>query len=838
MRFLIIAFLLLSASTAFALEFVIHERSGVDRIEEPVTGGVPLPQGWASSLSSLSAVSGGAQLPCQFSEAARWPDGSLKWVHLNLVTSLEANTRLYLDLRNSGSNSFQSQISVNETEESLTVETGRIKAVVRRSGFNLIDRLWLTESGENVSQLIDTHDRGLVMWAGGQEFVSALDAATTVEVESSGPVRVVLKAEGDLANSSGGGQGFHYVCRLYFHGGSSVVRVAFSFENRGPYLEGREDKVALAGLHLEIPFSGTATSVAAGLPGGAGDDFRPVGQGARVLCPSSTELSYSIDGLAAGSTSPKSVKSDQIGWLAAGLNPDGEGAALGISVKYFWEMHPSSLELDVSGSTISAGLYPGSTSKTLDIYSGVGRTFYLRLAFVPGSRREDIGKMLAGEQKPLLILAEPDYYCRDSGVFGKLNERNTSLYPPEYAEEVRRVEAELDLGLEMQLVRVESRTKNGVTQESYGLLNWGDGMHYAWESGVQEPRNIAWNHHYYDLPHMCFLEFIRTLDYRWLDYYLSRAHHMMDVHMVHLGPGARLDGAGRYCPPTDHVRNDPGNSSYSSARVYISPYTNHHKVQGLFERWYLAGDERARDVALRGVEFANGFGGYADFKQPRGAAFQVFTLLAGYESTGDETYLNTAKQTFELWYNHFQANSTKFTQGYFMVGFLLEAFIDLYGYTGDIRTESFVQQAVDWMRSNESVWFSPGGHGKYSNMAFGQGWLAVQAQKPAYSDLQLEYLGYWKGVWGNTFKDFGLAGRSVGRSLYFLSYEGLGLEIPEQNVPLKGDYDQDGQLSPADVVSLIVKGIEDPFDVAVDYNRDGKFSILDVVGLILQLRKQ
>ena len=59
------------------------------------------------------------------------------------------------------------------------------------------------------------------------------------------------------------------------------------------------------------------------------------------------------------------------------------------------------------------------------------------------------------------------------------------------------------------------------------------------------------------------------------------------------------------------------------------------------------------------------------------------TLLAAYEYSGDKEYLETAGRTFQLWRQHFAENEAKFTQGYFMVGFLLEAFTDYYNITGD-----------------------------------------------------------------------------------------------------------------------------------------------------------
>ncbi len=225
------------------------------------------------------------------------------------------------------------------------------------------------------------------------------------------------------------------------------------------------------------------------------------------------------------------------------------------------------------------------------------------------------------------------------------------------------------------------------------------------------------------------------------------------------------------------------------------------------------------------MEFARSFGGYPDYKQPRGAAFQVLTLLAAYQCTGDDKYLLTAKTTFDTWYSYFRSTSIKFTQGYFMVGFLLEAFIDYYEISGESNVVDFVKQAVDWMRANRP-------EEKYSNMAHGIGFLAAQLDDPSYAALQKEYLASWKGTWSNAYKDFGLHGRSLALALYYLSYEGQGYELR-----MTGDYDGDEVLTISDVIALLLKGMQDDSDPEIDFNRDGRYSILDAIALLLYIRE-
>lgn len=805
-----------------AVELTVLERSGIDRRQEPVTTGVPLPRGWAVSTEGLALSSSGRPLPAEFRAAALWPDGSIRWLHMDFKLDMPKNGHRYLSIDKGAPQSYDSPLRVERTQGRIIVTTGRLRAEVAEAGFNIIDRLHVGEG--YASELVAPHERGLLMWAGGVEYSSFNDKSSVVEIEHSGPMRLVLRAEGDLVSASGE-KAFRYICRLYFFSESPLVRLAFTFENRGPYLESREDKVSLQGLHAELPVSGAPGRFFLGMPDQVSAGEFSGGDGvASISAPKSTELRFAAGGVERNIGNPKALKSDRIGWAALQA---GDFVA-GVGVRDFWQMHPSRVEVRQADGMLVAGLVPHDGTNSIDIYSGVARTHYLNFAFLPGEDSAWLEGALAAVQRPLLAVADPAWNCRDTRAFSGLTERNPALYPPENRAEAARVESELDKGLLSMLEKVDSRNKNGVTAEGYGLLGWGDAMHYAWQPGVNDPRNIAWNGHYYDLPHMCCLEFIRTGDYRWLDFFLSRAYHLMDVHLTHFEPGHRLNGASRYCPPTDHVRVDPSNTSdFLTAGVYISPYANHHKTEGLFDRYYLTGDERSIEVALKGLEFANAFGSYTDFKQPRGAAFQVLTLIAGYRHTGDIKYLNTAKGTFQVWWDHFAGTNDKFTQGTFMVGFLLEAFINLHETSPDSRIPNFVKQAVDWMRAKESV--------RYSNMAFGIGWLAETLPDSAYRAVQKQYLAGWVGEWSNAFKDFGLNGRSIPRSLYWLSYEGLGQESPGPVEPLRGDYDGNGALDLLDVLFLMLALRDNPTDPAFDYNRDGEFTVADAVDLLKRI---
>ena len=81
------------AENCYRVEITLAEADGIARHGESVTVGIPLDKAKAVSLSELALVdAAGQQLAnYHFNEAARWPDGSLKWVHLYFSADIGAN---------------------------------------------------------------------------------------------------------------------------------------------------------------------------------------------------------------------------------------------------------------------------------------------------------------------------------------------------------------------------------------------------------------------------------------------------------------------------------------------------------------------------------------------------------------------------------------------------------------------------------------------------------------------------------------------------------------------------------------------------------------------------
>ncbi|MBW7996545.1 MAG: hypothetical protein FVQ81_08275, partial [Candidatus Glassbacteria bacterium] len=301
-----------------AVELTVTEPSGLDRVDEPVTCGVPLPEGYAASADELILLAGSGQLPVEIREVSRWGDGSLSWVHLDFKISVPASESKRLKLEKGTRENFETKLEINDLGEVLEVKTGRIQARVRKAGFNVLDMVRVAnESGEYESTLIPHHGGGVVAWQDSVAYRSSYDEDSELVVECSGPMRAVLRSTGRLTTREGG-ELLNYVCRLYFYNDSPVVRMALSVENRDQVIR---NKVELQGLHVEIPTLLRGNGMAFDI-GMMTKDFQGIyGQSSALAFSQINDSEQAYVGSEMHweqDESPKVAKSDRVGWGALG----------------------------------------------------------------------------------------------------------------------------------------------------------------------------------------------------------------------------------------------------------------------------------------------------------------------------------------------------------------------------------------------------------------------------------------------------------------------------------------------------------------------------------------
>ena len=740
--------LLVTANAASGAEELVTltmtERVGLARQNEWTTIGVPLPKGKVKSTQELLLIQSGKAIAAEILPVNRWwQDNSLRWVHLIFPTDCPAEGRASVTLTLGEAAPPKQTVRVKDKADRFVVDTGAVTFEVRKKAFNVIDAARI-----GPELVIAGHDRGLGVRVEGKEYLASLDSEADVRLEEYGPLHAVLHATGSFKDASGEKK-FDFDCRIYAYAGSSEAKIVVSLINR----QGREsDFIPVSAFFLELP----TTVKHANCLFGTEDGTTKTGS----LSDESEAYIYQLSasehvfgGAVQGKGSGKQTKPDTIGW--AFLSDGSKG--LGAGVKWFWQLHPKSIEFMADG-LIRIGLYPARHHKPLKIYTGVARTHELRLHFHAGAA--DVKRLqgvFAGLQKPLRPFAAPKWYCRGTQSLGDYCEVGGPELYGAFAEKAKKFDDAFELAnRRCQAFRDQRRIK-GVDTDSYGFLGYGDGVHYVWTPNVDLPENIAWDGNYYGYPHMMCIQFIRTGNPEYFDNFEAHALHVADVHVVHHTDRTHLIGGCRYCPPTDHVRIDPKDPrDYRTAQVYVSDLFNHHKVAGVIDRWYFLRDHRCLAVAKMVLDYCYKWTyGDNDYGQPRGPGMIMDFCHQAYMLTGEERWIQRAA-------NVLRVHKDRELKLSFQAGIFLEGMRRYYEISGDQGALNYVKETVDRLIATNR---------KGGVTAQAHSFMYLKTGDRKYLDAALENLPQ-SGQFNNPWKDYALTMRNAAMCIGDLYHAG------------------------------------------------------------------
>jgi len=672
------------------VKVTVSERAGVARQAEPITNGVPFPEGAVKDAGALALVGpDGTPVPAAFTAINLWPkDRSVRWALLDTQVNVPAKGAKEFAVVTGAPAALAARLTVEDGKETVTVTTGPLKFVVRKKGFRLFEAAWLDESGagrfDDAHTLLVAPAEGLAMTVKGVRFTSAADGKSTVVVEERNPMRVALLATGKLT-APDGSTGYDYAVRIHAYAGSTRVKVVPTVIKKYGHPRDVKHFIADLSLGLTLAPAGPLTYALGGEGAPATGTLR-AGQTAHVLVETSDR--WVLGGAASGSGKAKSTKPLTLGW------GDLAGSRVGVAVGVyrFWQTFPKAIEVNGDGA-IAVGLYPKRVGKALQFFTGMARTHEVLVVF-HGKSAADLQNVFVGLQEPLFAAAPPTWYAR-TGALGSIAAAGTKLAGDGTAVVKGFDERIAGYFHRLMTVHQDNWSKRGVTMDAYGWLAYGDTLHWVWHDKGTEgtPWDIAWDSNYYDLPHLACLYFARTGEREFFEFFADHTWHLMDIDVSHWHPSFPQGGASRRCPATNHVGYDPPDHTSPIINVAF----DHHKSESLFERYYLLGDRRARKVAMdllgHALRAKN-----ADYGGTRKPGHQIITLVAGYWCTGDRTYLERAKKVIDEGVKR----QDRFDGGFnkrpnFTDGILLEGFAKYYQATGDEAVLKSIRRACDWL---------------------------------------------------------------------------------------------------------------------------------------------
>ena len=675
----------------------VTETEGVTR-REPVSFGVPLPEGALGRPEMVRIADGATSVPIVSRALVRWPDSTVKWLLVTARLKVNENSTRKLKLE-VGSDVKPSTVSgrtmIHRQGDSIIVDTGASRLLVDKStgrgtfhvGDGLVSKL-------PVSRLVTTD---------GTVFLGKADR---VDVEEDSPLRAVIKVSGHHLNEAGEPY-FGFVLRYYCHAADPLVRVDHVLQHdivEPKYTYGDEMK-SFASLDLLFE-TGERDAPATVV----------VEEGEAVEMPAGKRLFQHFD--------DQYLLGERQGGRAAG---QASQARLIVTVRDFWQQWPKSLA--VEDGQLVVGLYPRiePAGRYANRPDEVTTYYYLRdgnYTFRSGfEKRHELWmgpaaavqptQMRARVGAPLLVTADPEWYASSGALFGI-----TSDDPKEFAA----YDELLAQGIDEYFAIRESR-------HWYGLMNYGD---------VQGGRAHSWANIEYDHQHGLLTQYFRTGDRRFFVAGEQAARHNADIDVVHYAAGQRA-GPGRKREVGQawvHCMGHTGGYypyDYKGMTLYAQGYAEnegHMWNQGNLEYFFLTGDQQVRQSAMQLGDWAAGPNttafGYGNARVP---GWMGIIVMATYFATDDDYYVNAMRLMYEevqekadpkygLWIHKLSGGHCRCKEHHngeagFMSGVLMTALKYFYLATGD---EEVAERIVKIARyQTEHLWEPTEGAFRYTS---------------------------------------------------------------------------------------------------------------------------
>jgi hypothetical protein len=689
----------------YVLPLVLKEEAGVARAAAPVTFGLPLPQGGVFDLAHFQVLSPrGAPVPAQFVATSFWPDGSLRWVLVDTVVGLAAGAEETYQVEFGEDVAptpvKPSHLQVEDTRREIQVNTGPLQVSIDTVRFNLLSRVASHDTGLACSapegvRLVD--EQGVV-------YTMSARPPKRVTVEEVGPVKVVVRAEGDYADPAGRPY-MSYVTRLTFREGSSQVTIQHTHINT--YLRTEFTDITSLTMPFRVPglrrahtywdscdHAGTSTASAAA-------DARTIDlTGGRALTVAQwNESTFRV------SDSEGIVNGRQYSGV---LRVEGNTGSLGIAAHEFWQRWPKAFRLH--GDEVDFDLLPQQPGPD---YGRDLPDYYLQYPFVEGKYRSKWGmaftqrvtldfggttppaELAAEADLPVIAVLPPEWYAETKAL--------GEMAPP--------VAGQFD-GWDAAVAKAfTGHLQRKAERREYGYSNYGD-----WYG----ERRINWGNNEYDLAHGLFLQFARSGRRDYARLALTAARHQADVDTCHAYPDERFLGANLSHAIAHTGTWDTARRAWSVA-YDVWQYTarsGHVWTSGLMDAWYLAGDASVMEAALAGGEHI-AWSMSREFTQlgthERDAGWSIQAAIAVYRGTLDPVYLEAAERIAAV-----PLREQKFDQGgawphvlpsdhadkdhqgavgnnLFLIGILLSGLKDLHEQTHDPAVAKSLAAGADWV---------------------------------------------------------------------------------------------------------------------------------------------
>ena len=691
----------------------VTERSGVDRVQEWVQSGVPLPLSaqidTASGLSLLDAS--GAVVPADFTVTGRYggpaDDAALpiRWLLVSFPCSISAGGTATFHLTDYRPVAATDSIQLTQGAAVWTVDTGAARFEIATSGFDLFHRV--TVAGQEL--ISPDPENGPYFTRDGVPYRAAAAAGThTLAVSRQGihGRSLTLEVEGaHRTNDSSTDDDLEFRTFLSFFAGSATVRVHHTVQNNRDWVPlqnnadfreiGSPNSVGAdeIGLRLKLdpganltwtletgagaPLSGPLAQTVLAFQDSSGDPNWDLWRNAHNTgtqptdSPLHSPASYvSFRGFQVREGGQTLSQGDRFtGWL----DVSGSLGGVAVTVRDFWQNYPKALRASAQGE-LEVPLFPGEFRARHLLRVGEQKSHEILFAFhPPGDPRA--ASEAAGFQRPLLALASSAWYAEICRAIPSVSTTADNAYrfetvPKNGSTQLDITPQEWDLFQERHLTGpgVAGYSFDGLDEavpaaQMYSWMDYGDvPLDFEDESACGSSsvhRSVTGQYGWkYDGDHGLLTDFLRSLDFRFLDYGLAAIRHTSDVDIMHHGrqSGRGIadfrDGGmfGHAQHDQNGVRNPHRNGNPASACGGAgwngTPTADMiFGSGGLALAAQLTGDPTLGESLLDLAEWTLFFAqNHPNYTQGRGAANALNTLAHAFRFTGDDRFRTGADQ--------------------------------------------------------------------------------------------------------------------------------------------------------------------------------------------------
>ena len=646
----------------------LKEEYGADR-DAWIRFGLPLPRGGVFQTRHIRITDAqGKEIPSQSVITSFWPDNSIKWALVQFSVPLKAREekRCFAEFGSRVTAKKYSGVTFTENDDTITVDTGKITAVIDKKKFTLlksVHRGKLRLGG--FSGVVMQEDRR------GYSYRLSPRPPESITVSEKGSLRLTFRIAGKYRTGNAKFTSMDYVARISFYADSEVVDIQYSHTNTDIAREFTD----IRSMYLEYvsasPVSGIRTALSSA----------PV---KRIF--QETDEFYSLD-------NGKRLSGKFTGsGITAGKRP------LAFGIADACQRYPKALSCQEK--KIRIELLPAQPHEEFNrdlpyylVYPFCDGAYRMKwgMGFTENIRFDFSGKSVEPELNKPVIAVLPAAWYEKTGIF-------PGLATPGFEKIDKKI-----------IASFRKRVKQGAEQREFGYFNYGDSF---------GEKRVNWTNNEYDMAHGLFLTFLRTGERDLFRHALAAARHQADVDICHAYPdpyyvGGNLNHRG--------VHNGAYKIWTSRFNKYQSAANGHTWVRGMLNAWHLAGDARVMDASLLlgdhiALSMVPHYKMPPEAPAPRECAWAMKALAELYRSTGNTLYLKALKtlamecirygNTFPggLW--GFRNPRVKMEQGkdiltnaVFVTGIALMGMNEYYLLTKEKSVKPFIRKIADRIRS-------------------------------------------------------------------------------------------------------------------------------------------